>query len=161
MIGGAMSELLQDVSKAIAQHLPKQTADVLQERLRDADWLEKENAKLHDQYINAIKERDEWKKKAGDIESRERDVASAKADMESREFDLRSREFEYRMAEERVDAAVGAKRDIMELASIVFRNPRLVTTVTESASRQMPMPSGGYTQTVIDSKTTTTEAEER
>ncbi len=150
-----MDDLSKELRAMIEANLPKVHVDALQARLSKVMELERNNDVLIKSEIRLNAELDNFRAAEAGVKEAARQTADRQTELAKREKSLAERELKCAVAEIRIEAANEKAKAIYDLASIVFRNPRLVSS--ESTTRQVAMPTGGYLQSANDSKFTTTE----
>lgn len=160
-----MAELDDSVRECIAKHLPEQVGSVLRARLDQTDKLAKRVQDLEKQVLD----REELLKKHSDLDShalqvkneeaaRMKSVREAEAAIAKREKDILAREAGVAMLEMKANLAERHCHDFKELFAGMFRHPKIVTSVYETATKPIGI-QGGYQATQQETKQTTTTTE--
>jgi len=142
-----------EIAEVINKNLPAAVGTELQKRLKQADELEQQVADLTTKLKSTLQRLEQLITTKSSVEAVAMENVNRAKRLDDREALLRDKEFEYRLASVRVEAAQLAKADIMKLAEVVFRNPRLV--ISESSQVHKHGPAGMYMNPVSESKFTT------
>lgn len=138
-----------EIRAAIESSLPEQVGKTLKQRLEKAEKDAADVIRLNSLLLAASEEKRDLRRALDKHEKLdEREVANAK-----REVEITVRELRQDLVDARAQAANEKCNAIFELASIVFRNPRLVRT--ESERSELPSADGcSYRESRRDSTIT-------
>ena len=124
-------ELNEKILKAIDEELPAQLGSVLKERLSQVESLERELQQEKRSWNTQLQENLELQEKV----SKHEDLDEREKALDKREADVIERERKMELNEFKVEAADQRASDVKELASIVFRNPRLTTSTSSTVEQ--------------------------
>lgn len=143
--------MLEQIQEVVKKNLPQEIGDQLRKHLADAEATARrlqmaeadlqEKKRLLIERDNEVSRLQALLKAAGDVEKREKDALA------------RENKLDVTLADQRATAAEHRAEQVKELFTLVFRNPRLMRTLSESES--IPVQQGGYYQTQTKSKQVT------
>jgi len=149
--------MLEQIQEIVRKNLPAEMGEQLRQFMNEA-----ESQKKSLQYANERIKAFEASTAAKDTEiATLKEKLKLSGDLDKREKDVTQREIRLDLmtAQIREGAAVHRADEMKELVSLIFKNPRIVKSVTSSDQVPVVMPGNSYPSTAMTSKQETTTKE--